>query len=178
MSLPSCHTHRCLKAAAALSRWEERARDRQGGEMSRLRSGRRHGGSDGAPFPTRCLGSAAVSGTDGVAPRSTLKLTRTDQQQDFLRPPMGTAESFRGCDVLSQWCTDVPAALGTLANVTLHKKWDSLARMWKTSTARWLLQSQGVLQERYSVPFFRVHEVWRGALEMTHFFELALLKIP
>lgn len=33
--------------------------------MSRPRSGRRRGGSDGAPFPTRCLGSAAVSRTDG-----------------------------------------------------------------------------------------------------------------
>lgn len=68
--------------------------------MSRLRSGRRRGGSDGVPFPTRCLGSAPVSGTDGGPPRSTLKLTRTDQQQDFLRPLDGDGRIVRGgCDV-------------------------------------------------------------------------------
>lgn len=62
-------------------------------------------------------------------------------------------------------CLAVPAALGTLGNVILHKGRDSSARMWETITPRCLLQSQGVLQERYSVLFVE----WRGVLQMTHF---------
>lgn len=93
VSLLFCHPPLLESSCGAESLRRKKKRQARG-ETSRLRSGRCPGGSDGAPFPTRRFGSAPVSRTVTGASCSRLKLTRTDQQQDFPKAPMGTTELF------------------------------------------------------------------------------------
>lgn len=92
-SLPFCHPP-LLESSCSTEPVRRKNKRQARVEMWRLRSGRCRVGSDGTPFPTRRFGSAPVSEMVAAAPCSTLKLTRTDQQQDFLKTPMGTAELF------------------------------------------------------------------------------------